>query len=75
MRVPISIEAGTGVSLAEVRGLHPLAVAALTEGLLHVTYLPFYVRYFTNVDSELIPLRLTDVLILASYACLRLLSM
>lgn len=32
MRVPISIEAGTGVPLSEVRGLHPLAMTALQAG-------------------------------------------
>ena len=37
MRVPISIEAGTGVPLTEVRGLHPLALAALRRGKLCAT--------------------------------------
>lgn len=29
MRVPISIESGTGISLNKVKGLHPLALEAL----------------------------------------------
>ena len=31
MRVPISIENGTGIPLIKVRGLHPLALFALQE--------------------------------------------
>ena len=33
MRVPISIEGGTGVPLQQVTGLHPLALAALQTGM------------------------------------------
>ena len=33
MRVPISIEGGTGVPLHQVTGLHPLAFAALQAGM------------------------------------------
>lgn len=33
MRVPISIEGGTGVSLQQVIGLHPLALAVLQAGV------------------------------------------
>lgn len=33
MRVPISIEGGTGVPLSQVTGLHPLALAALHAGM------------------------------------------
>ena len=33
MRVPISIEGGTGVPLHQVIGLHPLALAALQTGM------------------------------------------
>ena len=40
MRVPISIEGGTGIPLLQVAGLHPMALAALQTGVQQTVLSP-----------------------------------